>query len=339
MGSIPGLGNGPSLVAERYNQYPQHTRLFCDGTCEGNVPGAGISYNCSSTKQKLNLFNATGRIVFAIKTTISQNSTGGPSLLLTTLHVSEVDNTCTATLSIDTCMVEAAVVEYPVVVVQNSTITLNSAKLNNSAVRSTYVYPGDLPTTVNGSLGTLQYLNDYFVLLYFHTSNVASNPSAYGMASTVGTGGMMADMFFQSDPLQYDDYTSENCQLKWTSSTNHVLNSMQNFMFRAALRAARGTDIQTFTVRRTKLTLVFHSVYGYLAAASVITLLGMLSTLIMLPGWWVLGRTVSLSPLETARAFSAPVMEHAGYNTSVDGIVQDIGQIRVKYVDGVMVRD
>jgi hypothetical protein len=29
---------------------------YCAGTCEGNVPGAGMSYNCSSTRQPLNLY-------------------------------------------------------------------------------------------------------------------------------------------------------------------------------------------------------------------------------------------------------------------------------------------
>lgn len=30
---------GPSLVAERYNQNIDAAGHYCDGTCEGNVPG------------------------------------------------------------------------------------------------------------------------------------------------------------------------------------------------------------------------------------------------------------------------------------------------------------
>ena len=59
----------------------------CDGTCEGIVPGAGMSYNCSSTTQSLNLYTGAGTIIFAINTTIEQDSTGAPFLLLTTLYI------------------------------------------------------------------------------------------------------------------------------------------------------------------------------------------------------------------------------------------------------------
>jgi hypothetical protein len=147
-------------------------------------------------------------------------------------------------------------------------------------------------------------------------------------------------MFVQTDSKAYTYFTLKNCPLKWFSPTDYVLNSMQDFMFRAALRAANDTDSQTFSVRRAKRKQVFHSVYGYLAAASTITLFGTFFVLIMLPGRWSLGRTVSLSPLETASAFCAPLMERVRYNDiTIDGILEDIGQTRVKYVDGLMVVD
>jgi len=38
---------------------------YCDGTCEGKVPGAGISYNCSSTTRALDLFTASPKVTVA----------------------------------------------------------------------------------------------------------------------------------------------------------------------------------------------------------------------------------------------------------------------------------
>jgi hypothetical protein len=59
--------------------------------------------------------------------------------------------------------------------------------------------------------------------------------------------------------------------------------------------------------------------------------------LIRLQGWWSLKRTVTLSPLEIAKAFCAPVMERAREgNDTADGILESIGKVRVRYVDGVM---
>jgi len=114
---------------------------------------------------------------------------------------------------------------------------------------------------------------------------------------------------------------------------------MQEFMFRAALRANDGTEVQTFAVLRTSPTQVFHSDYGYLAAAMIITLLGLSRVLFMLQGWWVFGRTVSLSPLEISKAFCAPLMENTGHKFAVDELLGDIGHIWVQYIDGVMVYD
>jgi len=307
---------------------------YCDGTCDGNVPGAGITYNCSSTTRTLDLITGYGpaAVLFAINTTMSQDSTGAPFLLLTTLYSSTIDDNCTATLMVDTCKIEAAIIEYPVTL-QNSTVTLNSAKLKSTRVRSIYTDSGDLPTARRGSpAGVLRGLKHFATT--FDTRTWLTGPSTYN-------GDLIGEMFIQTDSKVYTDFTYETCALKWSSPTDYVLNAMQDFMFRAALRAANGTDSQTFSVRRAKYILVFHSVYGYLAAASTITLFGTFFVLIRLQGQWSLGRTVSLSPLETANAFSAPLMECVRLNKkiTVNGILQDIGQIPVKHVDGVMVVD
>jgi hypothetical protein len=305
---------------------------YCDGTCEGNVPGAGITYNCSSTTRALELFTDYGATLFEINTTMSQNSTGAPFLLLTTLYSSAIDDNCTATLTVDTCKIEAAIIEYPVTI-QNSTVTLNSDKLNSTRVRSTYTDRGDLESTPSqGSpAGVLRGLDRF-------SSNFNTRTSWIG--PSIFEGDPIGEMFVQTDSKAYTYFTLKNCPLKWFSPTDYVLNSMQDFMFRAALRAANDTDSQTFSVRRAKRKLVFHSVYGYLAAASITTLFGTFFVLITLQGRWSLGRAVSLSPLETANAFCAPLMERVRCNNiTVDGILEDIGQTRVKYVDGLMVVD
>ena len=305
---------------------------YCDGTCEGIVPGAGMSYNCSSTTQSLNLYTGAGTIIFAINTTIGQDSTGAPFLLLTTLYSSAVDDTCTATLTVDSCQIEAGVVQYPVVI-QNSTVALNTAKLSNITLLSRYSYPGDLPSATPGTpSGTLQTLNDYYGT-YFGTFTKVYSPFQYTGAS------MLADMFYNADPSSYDNFTYPACYLSWSSPTSYVLGTFQDFLFRAALRSASsGADVQAFQVQRTTPTLVFHSEYGYLAAASFISLLGPFFTFFRLQGWSSLGRTVSLSPLETARAFLATlIITRTGRCLTADEILQFAGPTVVRYVDGEMI--
>jgi hypothetical protein len=77
---------------------------------------------------------------------MSQNSTGALFLLLTSIHSSAAVDASVVTLTIDTCHVEAGVVEYPVII-QNPTVTLNHDKLKSLTVLSTYVCPPQLHQT------------------------------------------------------------------------------------------------------------------------------------------------------------------------------------------------
>jgi hypothetical protein len=260
-----------------------------------------------------------------------QNSTGAPFLRLTTLHSSAIDDNCTATLTIDNCDIRAAIVDYPIII-KNSTIALNVNKLNNASAISEYIYPGDLPALTDAPVGTLRSLQFTFGFYLFANSSVRT-PSDY--LNTVAN--MNADMFYQPDPSSYGNFTYTTCPLQWSSPTDFILSSMQNSMFRASLRASNDTDVQSLTVQRTKLAQVFHSEYGYLVAASLLTLLGLITLHFMLQGWWEFERPISLSPLETAKAFCAPFMEGASYHTTVDGILKTIGLIRVKYDGKTMV--
>lgn len=54
----------------------------------------------------------------------------------------------------------------------------------------------------------------------------------------------------------------------------------------------------------------------------------------MFSGWWRLGRAVSLSPIETAKAFGAPGLNTADSNADAQAILKDIGNRGTRY--GVM---
>jgi hypothetical protein len=171
---------------------------YCNGTCSGKVQGSGISYNCPSTTETLDLSarRNDGSVIFAINSTMSQNSAGAPFLLPTTLYSSAVNDSCVATLSVDSCKIEAAVVEYPVTI-QNSTVTLNYDELQNMAVVSTYISAGDLPTAPNGAgAGPPAGLNNFYgYYLYANVTEVFDtdlNRSTYSGAS------MIADFFLQT---------------------------------------------------------------------------------------------------------------------------------------------
>ncbi len=56
-------------------------------------------------------------------------------------------------------------------------------------------------------------------------------------------------------------------------------------------------------------------------------------------GWWELGRNVSLSPLETAKALGAQVFQH--WNLSMDGahLAKEMGSRKFRYGEQMMTED
>ena len=307
---------------------------FCDGSCAGQVRGAGISYNCSSVQQALDMSNASnsGDYVFIINTTVTESAEAVPSVVLTVLYVSDVNESCIATLTVDTCTIEAAVVEYPVII-QNTTVYLDQEKLNNVTVLSPYISSGDLLTAPEGTpAGPLEGLSD-FIGGYLNTYVFVTLDSSPINAFYSGNYLLFADMFFQTDNSTYGSYSLAHCGLKWTSPTSYVLNSMHTFMFRAALRVGNGTEAQTFPVTRTKPTLLLYSDYRFLGIALAVEAVAFVSVAVLLSGWWELERRVSLSPLETAKAFQAPLMTKARHLMAVK-MIAELGTDRVKYLPG-----
>jgi hypothetical protein len=232
-----------------------------------------------------------------------------------------------ATINVDTCSIDAAVVEYPILI-QNTTVTRE--KLPNITVVSTYISAGDLPTASAGQgAGPLEGLNDFLGFYLESSTTLIIDPSRD--RSIYSGGSLFADLFFIPEISNYDDSIPRSCVLEFSSPTEYVLDSMYDFMFRASLQASTATDVQTFSVQRTTLALIFYSNYRFLAAALAVMLLALLAVLVLLWGWWKLGRHVSLSPLETARAFGPPAMREAGSNSAVDGILEAIGDMGVRY--------
>jgi hypothetical protein len=51
---------------------------------------------------------------------------------------------------------------------------------------------------------------------------------------------------------------------------------------------------------------VFHSEYRYLVGSSLLSAMFVLLVAPIFWGWWELGRSVTLNPIEIAKAFDAP---------------------------------
>jgi len=295
-GPVPAVLSGSSLyMKQRWwqnatmtsNGLPGYT---CDGTCRGWVEAAGFSCTCESTETTLNVTapENNGSSLFFMDLTRHENASYAPYLLYRVAYVSDITNSCIATLVHEACEIQSAVVKYPVVI-QNSTIALDYARFPDMRVVSTYIASGDrskpgpeyLPA---GPLTALQFQFDDYL---WSNSTLAIDRTSDGVPSYRGIG-FPVDFFYETQKAAYaaNSLALQKCPLLWQRPTNYFVNAMREYMFRAARQIGTGaftgnaaskraanaslgepqnfTETQTFVVERTVQALIFQSNYNYL---------------------------------------------------------------------------
>lgn len=76
---------------------------------------------------------------------------------------------------------------------------------------------------------------------------------------------------------------------------------------------------------------VYQSHYDWMFGALAVLVVALCSILPTFDGWWHLGRTVSMSPIETAKAFDAPLLRQADPNGTADDIAVHFRSVNVQY--------
>lgn len=276
----------------------------CNGACNGWVNVTGISSTCTDTKSIGDLF--AGVDGFTISVQRFNDAASIPTLNLTIQRVDSVDSKCSATMVTRQCLVTSGTVLYPVTL-ENITIKRDYGRQISSFKQNTW--PGDAVLTSPDDVraGPL-------AMLHWYTNNYysASDPIVYSNH----TDGLV-DYSGGIAPLQWYDYsyadsapaTPRACAYRWNDPSSTILDQFSQVLFAASLVGANGTYTELFQTMQVMPTLVYISLYRYLAAGSALLLLAIIAICSTLYGWWQLGREVSLSPLETAKAFGANVFE------------------------------
>lgn len=127
-----------------------------------------------------------------------------------------------------------------------------------------------------------------------------------------------------------------NGNLTFRDPSQNVLNGMRELAFRTALHAAaENSSLPNSRQTASFEGRVLHNVYktdsAYMIGAAIVSLAGVFAVLPIYWDWWKLGRTMSLSPLEIARAFDAPLVRQAGSNMPSNRWHDDVGNRYVKY--------
>ena len=141
-------------------------------------------------------------------------------------------------------------------------------------------------------------------------------------------------------PYEYvssDKGADGTCAMTWNDPTDDILEGIREIVFRAAVAASKASNAsQSLEATEQTQQLIYKSDFRYLYAALAVPLLAVLGIIALFYGWWELGRTVSLSPIEIAKAFDAPLLKGRGTNAEIEDLLGEIGSTRVRYGEAVV---
>jgi len=241
-----------------------------------------------------------------------------------------VSESCVGTLLTTTCKLHSGTVAYPLII-QGINVTSNLDNYYPVQIDDAYASPGDLSTAPFGSpagpLGALQWFNDEY---YLSNATLAYNEtSGTYLAIPLGP---QAQIYYNTNSSDY--IPNLGCGFLWDDPTQDILNAFSEVLFRASFVAAYysdGSETQVFPATQTMDTLTYQSTHMFAIIGSVVLLLAVVAVSITLSGWWELGRDVSLSPLETAKAFGAQILHHPESPVNAHTLVARVGKRKVKY--------
>ncbi|KAK5168607.1 uncharacterized protein LTR77_005916 [Saxophila tyrrhenica] len=291
-------------------------------------------------KQKFSIFNGTTES-FLYETTISDE---------------DVARSCVGHVNTTSCYMVSAVGEYEVEIT-DGVVTFAEppsyprivARANNTALTDKTVADFQLAinhvdnainTTLGGiaeGAGLAYYTNEGLVTIPGENREVPSrpglspNPSLYTFQHITN----YAEMF-SSDA---------DCAPAWRDPRDGIMAKLNELMFRTGVYVAQHYDDDYLrplldeglesnsTVPGSLISPVevFHSDMSYFAGAAAVQLLAILAILVTFYGWWDLGRSATLSPLEIAKAFDAPMLVDVLGNSSGNEIAKVEGCRKVKY--------
>ena len=328
-----------SVVQDFYNQVPiQMAGTGCEGICSATVEAAGFAVNCSAYELPFNLTvptNATSdewpsAQVFEISfySEIDYSPTKG---VVEVRYKRTAD--CVGNIVVQDCTLQNAIVDYPVTIDGNqSTISLAArSSIWDDVVKSIVTIPPENWAS-NSTLGGL-----YTALTNRYVANATSAFDGVGGYALDATGVPVYQYTNLSEHSETGLVPWQDCSLHFNNPLGDMLEAARELMFRTAVAAANSSTIQQASASQTAAHTIYVSDYLFLILATVLTSVAIIAVTLIFNGYWYLGRPVTMSPIEIAKAFNAPILRSEDSNATASDIVHNIGDRRVQY--GAVVND
>ena len=324
----PAFANVSRDYASRLAMGAYHTG--CQGNCATSLIGAGFDMNCSETRAKhydLTGLKAGTRTNLGYANVKFNGRANSGEIQVETAY--KRYPTCTGQLQLHRCTLRTAIVRYPIRISAGavglrdkvSLDPISLRKLRNDTIRLTHPPPENqqggevLPSTIGG------------ISLAAHHIFVSSITSVYNNGSfAIDATGVMANTYISSDLEMYS-----TCNVSWTDPMEDIIDALRELMFRAALAASNHSHPQQHEATEIVTRTYYISSYRYLIVAMVLTFVSACVIVPLFAGWWHLGRAVSLSPIETAKAFRAPLLHGTECNGNIQELLREVGQRKAQY--------
>jgi hypothetical protein len=327
--------NFSSVVREYSNQVPASIHSPCENDCKSTVLGAGWSVDCQSssiaydmdTESAVPLDESNGSWVSKI-TEVFQSSVTWSAQSPSFLHAGAQMKTttgCHGDLLIRNCSLVAATVEYPVRISGN-TISLEPGS----------TIWGD---TVVGPVANVTYQEATFS---------GSSGSTWGGVALALGNQYRSYMMVSYDPIAdysvfYEGSSAHtyiaqsqgfvDCSMTFSDPMDDILSSARELMFRAAINAGsvNSSFLQQVTGTETIPRNVYESQYLFLGLAVGLSIVSIIVVTVTFIGFWHIGRDISLNPIETAKAFNAPLLRSHNSNATASSLFHELGSRPARY--------
>lgn len=329
----------------------------CRGNCTGFIEAGGLAAQCNSTTSPAVYLYQNPVILkyespFSIFFKMQELSVERPPSIVADIVYSENSNetSCEAIRTHRICYLSSATIRYPVTISQGA-ISLGDTSSNSSVVS---LQPRDNDDSWSVDHGDTHHL---FTLggLYLAAKILFSSNATYRWSGAIGNQVQLPDtmssQFLNTTSPRQDPmagvYNIHNltwplpCSANWTDPTSFIISNLNTMAFMLSLSAAnfeyRHTNatppLRTWPMQETRLVNVYKVDYAYLFASISITFSLVALIIPTFLGWWELGRSVTLNPVEMAKAFDAPLLSGPGSNAPLKELVRAAGEHRVKYGD------
>lgn len=337
-GFLTGRTAVPALLTEQYadvvrsyyNRDNIPMNASCEGTCNAHVLGAGWSVSCDSSSTPYNMSEgqhwASDQPIWTQIFDSNFRWSADLPVIIQTGASFKTQPTCTGDLVLRNCTLIAATVRYPVVISSGS-ITLDpSSTIWDDVVVGPYVNGSygegamdtDGRTTYGGLQWTLKGRFESSLLMYYEGPNGYEIISYGELASAYAT-----------------NVTSiPECNVVFTDPMDDMLQGARELTFRAAVAAATQSNtsmLEYVTSNEVVTRNIYVSDYLYFGIATGLSMLSIIGVIATFNGFWLLGRSVSLSPIETAKAFNPPILSNHDSNATIRDLLEEVGKRSIRY--------